>query len=211
MAINASNEGGSSNFAPVPAGTHVARCYQMIELGTVTEPYMGEMKTGKKVRLSWELPLELKEFKQGEGESPFVISKDFTLSLHEKATLRKFLESWRGKNFTDDEAKSFDITKLLGVACMVSVINETKDQKTYGKLTNVSTLAKGMVCPPAINKQVVLSYDMFDFETFNILPKFIKEKMEKTPEFAKIADKYHAYEFEKSQIAQEEPEKDLPF
>jgi hypothetical protein len=47
-----------------------------------------------------------------------VISKEFTLSMHEKSTLRQFLESWRGKAFTEKEALSFDVTALIGKPCL---------------------------------------------------------------------------------------------
>lgn len=210
MAINATSESNGGNFTPVPSGTHVARCYQMIELGTITEPYLGEMKTSKKVRIGWELPLETKEFKQGEGQKPYVISKDFTLSMHEKATLRKFLESWRGKAFTEEEAKKFDITKLLGAPCMMSVVEEVKEGKSYSKISNVSTMPKGMVCPDQVNETFVLSYDAFDFDKFNTLPKFIKEKIEKSVEFKKISDVLHSNEYTKKVIT-ESTNDDLPF
>jgi hypothetical protein len=210
MAINATSESNGGNFTPVPSGTHVARCYQMIELGTITEPYLGEMKTSKKVRIGWELPLETKEFKQGEGQKPYVISKDFTLSMHEKATLRKFLESWRGKAFTEEEAKKFDITKLLSAPCMMSVVEEVKEGKSYSKISNVSTMPKGMVCPDQVNETFVLSYDAFDFDKFNTLPKFIKEKMEKSVEFKKISDVVQSNEHTKK-LASMNDNDDLPF
>lgn len=210
MAINATSESNGGNFTPVPSGTHVARCYQMIELGTITEPYLGEMKTSKKVRIGWELPLETKEFKQGEGQKPYVISKDFTLSMHEKATLRKFLESWRGKAFTEEDAKKFDITKLIGAPCMMSVVEEAKEGKSYSKISNVSTMPKGMVCPDQVNETFVLSYDAFDFDKFNTLPKFIKEKMEKSVEFKKISDVVHSNEHTKK-LASMNDNDDLPF
>ena len=120
MPITATNEGGG-NYAPLEAGTYPARCYSMVHIGTIQEEFQGEKKTMNKVRISWELPTELKEFKQGEGEKPYVLSKEFTLSLHEKSSLRAFLKSWRGKDFTEEEAKSFDVTKLLGVTCMLSL------------------------------------------------------------------------------------------
>lgn len=209
MAINATSESNGGNYTAVPSGTHVARCYQMIEIGTITEPYLGEMKTTKKVRIGWELPLETKEFKQGEGEKPFVMSKDFTLSMHEKATLRKFLESWRGKAFTEAEAKSFDVTKLIGAPCMISVIEESKDGKNYSKISNISSLPKGMTCPPQVNDTFILSYDNFDVEAYNTLPKFIKEKMEKSVEFKKISDALNSNEYTKKVIT--ESNDDLPF
>ena len=82
-------EGG--NFEPAPAGTHVAICYRVIDLGTQESVYNGEKKSARKVLISWELPNEEK----ADGK-PFVISATYTWSMHEKSTLRKTLEAWRG-------------------------------------------------------------------------------------------------------------------
>ena len=89
MAILAENNGGG-NFERelIPAGLQVARCYSMIEIGSVAETWEGQSKVSKKVRLTFELPNELRTFKPENGEQPMSISKTFTLSMHEKAGLR---------------------------------------------------------------------------------------------------------------------------
>ena len=91
-------------------------------------------KQVNKVRITWELPTELKVFNPDKGEQPQAISKEFTLSMHEKSSLRAFLTSWRGKGFTEDEAKAFDVTKLLGVPCMLSIVHEP-GKKTLPEFT----------------------------------------------------------------------------
>ena len=58
MAINATNDSKPREL--LRHGNYVARCYQMIEIGTVEEEYMGQMKTQKKVRVGWEFPLNQK-------------------------------------------------------------------------------------------------------------------------------------------------------
>lgn len=211
MAITATNESGG-NYTPVEAGTYAARCYSMVHIGTVTENIQGKDKTLNKVRISWELPTELKEFKEGEGEKPYVISKDFTLSLNEKATLRKFLDSWRGKGFTEDEAKSFDITKLLGVACMLSVTHKTSGAgKTYAEISSVSPVMKGLSVPAQINPSFELNYDNFNFEAFNTLPEFIRKKMEESVEYKNLINNLEMNELESKKNAQSEQNDDLPF
>jgi hypothetical protein len=114
----------------IPSGNYIARCYQMLEIGTVQEIIMGQPKTLKKVRIGWELPEETRTFSQDKGEQPFVISQEFTLSMNEKSNLRKVLASWRGKDFSDKEAEAFDITKLLGVPCMLNVIHKPSKDGT---------------------------------------------------------------------------------
>ena len=140
MPITATNT--QTQREPIPAGNYIARCYQMIEIGTVKETILGKDRISPKVRIGWELPTELKVFKEENGEQPCVISKEYTLSMAEKANLRIALKSWRGKDFTEDEAKSFDITKLLGVPCMINIIHKpSKDGlKIYEEISGITPL-----------------------------------------------------------------------
>lgn len=186
MAINATSSGASREL--IPAGNYIARCYQMLHIGTITETIQGQQKVLNKVRIGWELPTELKVFRQENGEEPCVISKEFTLSMHEKATLRKVLASWRGKDFTEGEAKCFDITKLLGISCMLNIIHKSSKDglKTYEEIAGVSPMPKGVPCPQQINKTIVLDYDNFNYEVYNLLPDFIKTKVQSSEEYKKL-------------------------
>lgn len=185
MAINATSSGVKKD--PIAAGNYAARCYQMIHIGTVKETILGEEKILNKVRIGWELPTELKVFNEDKGEQPLVISEEFTLSMHEKSKLRKFLASWRGKDFTEEEAKSFDVTKLIGAACMLNIIHKPskKDATTlYAVISSISPMPKGFTIPAQINNTFILDYDNFSYDAFNILPDFIKAKMQGSIEFA---------------------------
>jgi hypothetical protein len=208
MKIVASSSGGS-NYEPVPAGTYIARCFSMVHIGTVMESYQGESKLQNKVRLSWELPLELKVFKEENGEQPYTLGKEFTLSLNEKATLRKFLESWRGKAFTEDEAKSFDITVLLGKPCMLNVIHKVsqKNGKSYAEIASVAPMMKGMNCPDMITPPFLFGYDPFDEALFNQLPEYLRDKVKTSLEYLQAVQPSHT----QVAAAPEQTEDDLPF
>lgn len=184
MAILATNNGQQREL--IPAGNYLGRCYQMIEIGTVNEIILGTAKTLKKVRIGWELPTELKVFNEEKGEQPCVISKEFTLSMHEKSGLRAALKSWRGKDFSEEEAKAFDITKLLGVPCMINIIHKpgkADPSKTYQEIAGITGVPKGMQVPDQINRTMCLSYDNFDIDLFDSLPDFIKDKMRGSLEY----------------------------
>lgn len=187
MSIIAENKGGG-DYAPMESGMYVARCVQMIQIGTITELINGEQKTLHKVRLGFEFPTELKVFKEENGEQPYFLSKEYTLSFHEKATLRQHLETWRGKKFTDEESKRFDVTKLIGVPCTINVVHkEAKNGgKIYAEIGSISPLMKGTLCPEPINPIQVLSYDNFDTELFNSLPEFLRKKIESSIEYNKL-------------------------
>lgn len=210
MSINATKNGSPREL--IPSGNYLARCYQMIEIGTVTETVMGKSTIQKKVRIGWELPTELKVFNEEKGEQPLVISTEYTLSLNEKANLRKMLASWRSKDFTEEEAKSFDITRLIGVPCMLNIIHKpsvSDPTKIYEKIAGVTAVPKGMIVPPQINRSFVLSYDSFDRDAFNSLPDFIKQKMQGSLEYAAMSNP-HATDIPNASDVNE-PVDDLPF
>ena len=173
----------------VPAGTHVARCYQIIHIGTIVDTYQGEEKLVDKVRLVFELPLETADF--GKGEQPFSIGRDFTNSRHEKSALRAFIQSWLGKAMTDSEAYKFDVGTLLGKEAMVSVMHRTANTgRTYADLKGASPLAKGMTCPPQVNAAFLLDYDSEDFDLrFKMLPEWLQNKVSSSQQFSDRLDK----------------------
>jgi hypothetical protein len=165
--IYATNE--SKQRELLPAGTYIARCYQMIHIGTVTENILGKEKTLNKIRIGWELPTELKVFDENKGEQPLIISKEFTLSLNEKSTLRQYLKNWRGKDFTEDEARKFDVTALIGATCVLNIIHKTaKNGNIYAEIGNISPMIKGSFCPPQFNASLVFSYEPFDEHVFQV-------------------------------------------
>lgn len=212
MAIIASSN--STKRELIPAGNYIARCYQMIYLGEVMENYMGEGKLLKKVRIGWELPTELKVFKEENGEQPRVISKEYTLSTHEKATLRKVLASWRGKDFTESEAKAFDISVLVGKPCMLNIIHKhgvADPSKIYEEIGSISPMPRGMICPEQINPSFIVDYDNFDEERFNSLPDFIKDKMKTSLEYAKMKQPAQTHLQTAEDLNSEDADNDLPF
>lgn len=178
------NEGESKPRLLPPAGTHVARCYSIIDLGTQTIEYMGEEKDLHQVRVTWELPEEKAVFKEENGEQPFVLSKDYTLSLYEKANLRRDLESWRGRQFSEAELAGFDISKLIGVPCLLSVVHKTTQKgKTFANISSVSALAKGMACPKQVNPNVEYSITDGSNDVFRSFPDWLKKKIEEAHEW----------------------------
>ena len=186
----------------VPSGTHIARCYSMIDIGTVEWEYNGETKYTHKVRLSFELPNEMRDF--GEEEKPMSISKEYTLSLHEKSNLRKDFESWRGKSFTKKEIKSFDLTSVLGSSCNVSIIHKTsKSGNEFAQIGSISSMTKGSKCPEQINKNFVFNYhDNFDENWLNNQPQWVQDQIKSTDEYK---SKMNQKKF------QDTPTDDMPF
>lgn len=165
-----------SNYTPPPAGMHIARCYRLIDLGTQPKSFQGQAKgEARKIMASWEL---LGEDRMEDGK-PYTISKSWFLSMHEKASLRKDLESWRGKPFNREEEASFDVSKLLGAYCLINVIQEQgQDGNTYTKIGAITPLLKGMPKPDAVNKNVIFDADEPDMELFGTFSDKMKETIQ---------------------------------
>jgi hypothetical protein len=173
-------------FKQVTPGLYVARCISMIEIGTIKEEFNGETKDVQKVMIRWELPSEKTVFDPAKGEEPYSVSKTYTLSIHEKSNLRKDLESWRGKGFTEEEAKRFDVTVLLGKPCNLNIINQPSKSNPSRSVTIVSSitpLMKGQECPKQINPSKVLSFDEFNWDLFESLSDYTKDKIRSSVEF----------------------------
>lgn len=179
--------GGSGERKICPVGMHVARCYQIIDLGTTEQ---GGNFPGKKrkIQLLFETPYEQAVFSEDNGEQPYYIRATYTLSMNEKAILRKDVTSWLGKKMSDDQAAAFDVFSLLGKECQVNVVHTTKGDTTYANIGAITPLAKGMTCPPPINPLVAFSAAQPDMNVFNTLPPFIQDKIKESDEFIKYMD-----------------------
>jgi len=176
--------GGESNYTNkiAPVGMHLARIYQIIDLGTTEQTgQFGGKK--RKVQVLLELPLETAIFDPNKGEQPYYVRGMYTLSMHEKSTLRKDVQSMLGKTLTDEEAKKFNIFTLIGKECMVNVIHRHSGDKTYANVQTITPLPKGMVCPPAVNPAVVFSTQQPDMDVFRSLPDFVQDKIKLSDEF----------------------------
>jgi hypothetical protein len=212
MAIPASDTGGGQ-FENLKADSYIARCYQMVHIGTIKEEYMGAPKMSNKVMITFEIPSEMRTYKEEEGERPASISKEYTVSLGENANLRKDLESWRGKPFTPDELKNFDLEKLVGAACMLNVIEKVNDKgEAKPRIHNITKLHKDLKCPDQINQSRILSYDKFDLQLLESLPDFLKNKVKSSLEYkAMIGEDPIAVKEEPAKTLIEDESDDLPF
>ncbi len=182
-------EGEKREFKVVPVGTHIARCISWIDIGTVQFDWQGETKELRKIRLSFETPNEKAVFNEENGEQPFVVSTELTLSFHEKANYSKLLSSWFGKN--NEEIKKLNPEKdIIGKPCLINISHETTAKgNTFAKIQTVSPLMKGTECPEQVNKSTYFfmgyngHHSEFDDEVFAKFPKFLKEKIMASPEY----------------------------
>lgn len=117
----------SGDFVLPPDGVRDSVCVDVTPLATYPSKYGPK----RKFRLVFEL-----SDKMDDGR-PFLVSQFFTPSLHKKASLRKVLESWRKKAFTEDELKGFDVEKVLGASAQLVITYDHAEGETYANVTAV--------------------------------------------------------------------------
>ena len=186
------------NFEATPSGMHLARCYRIIDLGTQKTEYMGQVKYLHKIMLGWEIhgtnddgtPLRMRDGR------PFAIFKNYTLSWSEKATLRGDLQSWRGKPFSQEEMRRFDLKTVLNAWCMLNVIERAgQDGKMYvnvSGVTPVPAVIKKSGLPEPINKNELFNLTDPDMVMFDTFSDNLKKKIQSSPEWEKLTSKASA-------------------
>lgn len=178
--------GSNKEFKPTPEGSHMAVCHRVIDLGTQRWEYQGEPQIGRKVLIGWELHGEADDgtpLTTDDGK-PLGVSKEYTLSLGKKANLRADLESWRGRAFTDEELRGFDVSQLLGQACMITIKHTSKGDKTYANVASVTRFPAALKNskPKAINPVELFDVSEPNGAIYAGLPDWIKSKIDKCVE-----------------------------
>ena len=183
------------NFKRVPSGAFIGRCIQLIDLGTQEGVFKGEIKVNHKIRVVWELfcedvdgsPLTIKIDGR---DMPLTIAKNYTVSLHEKASLRKDLAAWRGRDFTPDEARAFDVSKLLGSFCMVNVTeSDGANGKTYSNVAGLTPLPGALKNSKPIGVHALSQFDLDnpDMAMFESFHEKLQDQIRSAPEWQRAA------------------------
>jgi len=172
---------GGGDFEQPEAGSYAAICYRIIDLGTQHGEYQGVPNEKHQCLISFEL-----DEKMADGK-PFAASKFYTVSLSEKANLRKDLEGWRGRAFSDEELQGFDPKNVLGKPCMLSLIRTDKGKT---KIASISKLPKGMAAPTPVNPQVYFTMQAKSLDpVFESFSDGIKKIIMQSPEYQALVNR----------------------
>lgn len=134
-----SNDGG--DFERPDPGTYPGRLVSVIDLGTHTRVFSGQAKTNRKLFLTWELCGE----HDSKGDA-YLVSQDFSLSLHPKANYRKFVEGWIGKGLADGQ--KFNIVEMIDKPCCVTISEGmSAGGKKFTEISSVGPVMRGLNVP----------------------------------------------------------------
>ena len=184
MALTIAETG--TDYTPPEAGTFTARCCALLDMGTQTSVWEGEEKRAHKVLLSFEITDP--DTRRADGTA-HVISKKFSGSLHAKSGLRKFLESWRGRPFTPEELRGFDLKNVLGLDCLVGVVHESKGDRVFANLGSVMKLPRGMAPGTSEIEPVAFDLSAPDWQVFAGLGSRLQAQIAGSPEYMALPNK----------------------
>lgn len=171
-------------FTPVPAGTHVATCYRLVDLGTQKNTYKPQDEPKRRIMLSWEIADEF----MSDGR-PMTINQGYSFFMSKGALLRKHLEAWRGKAFTDQELKpgGFDLTNVVGASCTLTITESEGQNGTRSTISGIGKLIKGITPPNLVNEKLIFSmFTDTDWGAFNLLSDKIKDTIKLSPEYVQL-------------------------
>lgn len=138
-----------------PEGQFAALCVDFIDHGECVIEFPGsDSYVGEKVRYIWNT-----EALNPDTQKPFEPNVEYTVSMSQKANLRKALEAWRGKPYTPEQIEAgIPFHKVVGQWCMLTVAHvPTKAGRSFAKVTGIAPLH------PAIPKPDLPSYKRNEF------------------------------------------------
>lgn len=216
MSMIASDNGGQV-IEKLENGVYTAVSSAIIDLGLQKNEQFKKIQ--RKFMMIWTIIGE--EIEINGEKQPRTISKEYSFSLNEKSTLRKDLQAWRGKPFSEEELQGFNILAVLNKACQLQIILEEKNNKKYNNIAGIMSLPKGSNVPIL---EDTYYFDMENAETWENyckIPNWIQEKIKKAENLASTGLDRYIKEYDetlKEQSKQEEydseiiaPADDLPF
>lgn len=166
-------ENGGAEIPVLEAGVYTAYSSALIDLGVQRSEKF--QKDTRKLRIIWTVMNE--EIDLNGEKHARTISKEYSFSLGDKSTLRKDLQAWRGKSFTAEELKGFDLRTILNKACQLQIIVEEKDGKHFNNIAGIMALPKGTVVDVPKTGIVFDTYNSDTWINYEKAPKFMQDKI----------------------------------
>lgn len=180
----------SSDFIGVPAGMHLARCYRIVDKGTQKG---FQDKYQPTVMIQFEIHGEDdngRPMTTADGR-PLSISKSYNCTLAEKSNLRKDLQMWRGKEFTAQELRGFELKNILGHWAMLTISRAESNGKTYSRIEAINPVMKSIKeagLPQGVNPTQIFDIENPDMEMFDSFSEKLKADIMSAPEWQVIKE-----------------------
>lgn len=139
---------------PIPADVYDAVCVTLVGIGTQKTQFGSKQQ----LYLGWEIPDVIREFENEDGsvdkKRAIIHSRKLAVGLggaNKPTLLSKFLTGWRGKPFTEEEKRGFDVKNVVRKSCRLNITNDQAADgsgKIYDGVDSVLT-AKNQIEPEA--------------------------------------------------------------
>ena len=90
--------------------------------------------------------------------------------------------------FTEEELKGFDVSKLLGVPCLLQIVHSKVGDRTYANLGGITKLPKGMQKPVPQTEQIRFDIDESPLSMIDELPSWIQDIIKESIEYKERTD-----------------------
>lgn len=180
---------------PVEPGTYMAICVGVYDLGEQQTEFQGKTRYSNQMMFTFELSGVTIEV---DGErKPRQLSRRFNVSTSKKSNLRRFLTSWRGKAFTDEEIRAFDTDTLLGRTAMLQIVHDESGE--YANIDGVMQIPRGMPVPTTDSELYKFNLDAWDDKEFAALPEWVQETIKKSTQYQQLHAPETAVDFPEEQ------------
>lgn len=176
MALNANKAGNNLPRAEaLEPENYMARLVQVIDLGVQAQrPFQGKEKPpAQEIMLTYELATEFMKDDEGEDDEtrPRWLSERiplFNLKSERAKSTKRYLA------LDPKQAHKGDFSKLVGLPCLVAVVNNERDGRVYNNVGGITQPLKGIPVPELKNEPVVFDLDDPDLDTFLSFPEWVQ-------------------------------------
>lgn len=196
------SENQKSDYKPIDEGTYVAVCCHLIDIGDhYSEQYD---KSQHKCLVNFEL-FDAGTVQVDDREVNRTLSSRYTMSFNKKSTLRKDLRAWRGREFTDEELKRFDLKNILGAYCQLGIIHQTSGNgNIYANIASIMSLPKGFAKPEQTNTMLYWDFEESEIgdSVWQLIPEWVRKIIEEseTYQFITTGNPGHLSEVRRAEI-----------
>ena len=173
------------DFKVLDEGTHLAICNAVVDIGLQNTVWDSQQEN---VWLRFEVPAErIQYIKDGEEiDEPMTIWTRYNKTLNKKATLRKDLDAWRGRNFSEDELQGFDLFNLVGKPCLITVVHNQPGDRIYANISAIAKVMKDQEIPGQELESICFSPN--DTDQYENVPEWLQEKFDNRVELEELVE-----------------------
>lgn len=192
----------ASKFLPHPEGQYVGTCVDIIDMGECVQKFPGTPDyICQKVVLVF-----VSGKRNDETGDLHDVSPEFTVSMGKKANLRKFLEQWRGRPYTDEQADAgVPLDKLEGQGGIIVVYQKKSAAgRLYALISSIMPLMEGMKAPEIVGYKRA---PYWDDKKKQYAAEVAKWRTDNAPPAAGSSGEFDDF----PPPLEDDPENDLPF